>query len=325
MPSEGHTYLNYWLPSDAKSAVKLEILDSGGKLVRELKGSKNKGITRLAWDLRYSPPEEVQLRTTPEVNPEIWSESRFREKKFRPVLHWGIGRLTGPMVAPGEYTARLTIDGHSYTQWIEVLADPHSSVDAVSLARSVDLQLQIRDDINQVSRMVNKLEWMRKQLEDVVEMLQSEKKNDDVDGASASEAESDTKPKVVKDEKGGANQELMKAALAMDENVLKVEQKFISKELTYSDGKYYVEPFRLYYDLIWLNAEIGPGAGDVAGGTGFAATDTEFEMFKVLDHQLEEAVAAYKTLTTKEAPAFNEVLMLHGIMPTTTPVNENAN
>lgn len=325
LPEEGRTYFNYWLASDTKGAVKLEVLGPDGKLVRELKGSGRKGINRVAWDLRHTGPEQVELRTTPEVNPEIWSEARFRDKKFRPVLHWGIGRLIGPMVVPGKYTARLTVDGHSYTQPIEVLADPHSTTDAASLARSVDLQLQICNDITQVSRIVNRLEWMRKQLEDVIAMLQSEKKDDDTDEMSVAEVESAGKPKVVKAEKGGENQDLIRTVLAMDRNVQKVEQKFISKELTYSDGKYYVESYQLYYDLIWLNAEIGPGAGDVAGGNGFGATDTEFEMFKSLDQQLTAAVADYKALTTKDLPTFNQVLLRHGIMPTTTPMTETAN
>ena len=48
-----------------------------------------------------------------------------------------------------------------------------------------------------------------------------------------------------------------------------VEYKLVSKALTASDDKYFVEPYQIYYNLLWLNAEIGPGAGDVAGGASW--------------------------------------------------------
>ena len=321
---EGRAYLNYWLPSETKGPVKLEILGADGKLIRELRGSKKQGINRVSWDLCHAGPEEIELRTTPAVNPAIWTEPRFRDKTSRPVLHWGVYRLTGPMVLPGKYTARLTVDRHTYSQTIDVLPDPHLDVDAASLARSVDLQLQIRDDITRVARIVNKLEWTRKQLEDVTAMLKSEKKNDEVASTdiAALEAAKDTDTKDKKNGPDGGTGDLLKAVLAMDKNVQRVEHEFISQELTYSDGKFYVEPFKLYYDLIWLNAEIGPGAGDVAGGAAFPATDTAFELYKKLKQQLQAAVADYDSLTTKDLPTFNQVLLRHGIMPATVPKTE---
>ena len=41
-----------------------------------------------------------------------------------------------------------------------------------------------------------------------------------------------------------------------------------------SDDKYFQQAYRVYMNLIWLNGEVGPGAGDVAGGADFPPTDT---------------------------------------------------
>lgn len=335
-------FFDYWLPADTKAPVKLEVLTADGKLVRRLKGSAKKGINRVRWDLTYTAPEQVQLRTTPDVDPDIWSEPRFRDKQFRPVVHWGIGELRGPMVVPGKYTVRLTVGDKTFTEPIEVLPDPHSTTSATELAKSVNLQLQIRDDITRAAQTVNRLEWMRKQLQDVSDMLKSEKKaedgsdmevasaNDDADGQAGKDmnvAATDVK-KAAKNEKivvqGDKSTDLVKVVLAMDKNVQRVEEEFISKELLNSDGKYYVEPYKLYYDLIWLNAEIGPGAGDVAGGGDYQATDTEFEMYKSLHDQLKTAMADYDALTTKEMPKFNQVLMRQGATPLAAPLVETA-
>ena len=38
-----------------------------------------------------------------------------------------------------------------------------------------------------------------------------------------------------------------------------------------SDDKYFQQAYRVYMNLIWLNGEVGPGAGDVAGGADFRA------------------------------------------------------
>ena len=51
-----------------------------------------------------------------------------------------------------------------------------------------------------------------------------------------------------------------------------VESKFVSNALQNSDDKYFVEPYGAYMNLIWLNAEVGTGGGDVAGCADFAPT-----------------------------------------------------
>ena len=83
------------------------------------------GSTASSWDLRYEAPRLVALRTTPPENPHIWEEPRFRGQDTRPVTHWGLEPAqVGPIVAPGKYTVKLTVDGQTFTQPIEILKDP---------------------------------------------------------------------------------------------------------------------------------------------------------------------------------------------------------
>jgi len=288
-PEDGHAFIDYQLQSPAKSPVKIEVLGSDGKVIRDLTGPGQAGINRVSWDLRYKGPQEIKLRTTPTADPDIWREPRFRGMKFRPITHWGIYGVPGPMVVPGKYTVRLTVDGKSYTQPIDVLRDPHASGTDAEIAASVKLQLQIRADVTRVSEMVNNIEWMRKQLDDVTAMLRSDKNNP----------------------------ELLKAVEETDNKLQHVEYEMVSKALTNSDDKYYSEAYKIYYNLIWLNAEIGPGAGDVAGGTDFGPTDTEVGLLKSLESDLASATADYQTLMTKDIPAFNRVMLQHGITPLT--------
>jgi hypothetical protein len=200
------------------------------------------------------------------------------------------------MVAPGKYSIRLTVDGHAYTQPIEVLMDPHTPASENEIASSVKMQLRIRDDISRVADMVNHLEWMRKQLNDIEKMMTSEK----------------VKP------------ELVKSVQAFDQKLQSVEYKLLSKALTPSDDKYFVSAYKTYFNLLWLNAEVGPGAGDVAGGTNFGPTDTEVAILEMLEKEMATAQTEYNALMQTDVPAFNKSLMDHGALPLSPAVQGEA-
>ena len=100
-PRDGAQFA-YHLKKAARS-VKLEILDSSGKAVRELNVKKEKGLHRVTWNLRG--PVDI---------PEGASE-RARQ--------WYMSR-GGSRVGPGTYTARLTVDGEQLVRKVKVEIDP---------------------------------------------------------------------------------------------------------------------------------------------------------------------------------------------------------
>jgi hypothetical protein len=193
----------------------------------------------------------------------------------------------GPVVAPGTYKMRITVDGESYTQPVEIIKDPSSTGSEADIRSQVSLQLRIRDDINSTSDMVNQIEWMRKQLDDVQKMLKADK----------------------------AKAELLKSVQAMDEKMQSVEYKLVSKALTTSDDKYFIAAYKIYFNLIWLNGEVGTGAGDVAGGADYKPTDTAFSLTDMIEKDLAAAKVEYRALMEKDVPAFNRTLSAGGITP----------
>src|SRR5262249_44827176 len=141
---------------------------SKGALVHKLPNiTGHAGLNRFTWDLRYDAPRAVALRTTPPENPHIWEEPRFQNSETRAITHWGLAQAeVGPIAAPGKYTVKMTVDGQSYTQPLEIMRPPNSHSSDAELQSSVRLQLKVRDDITAVSDMTNQIEWMRRQLED---------------------------------------------------------------------------------------------------------------------------------------------------------------
>ena len=283
----GQAMLNFSLKEKPKGEVELEILDSQGKLVRKLEAKGQPGINRVKWDMRYEPPRLVALRTVAPDNPHIWEEPRFRGADSRPITHWGTKPAeVGPIVAPGKYTVRLKVDGQTYTQPITIMADPHAPGSNADIQQSVQTLLRITSLISQVSDSINQIEWMRKQLEVVETMLRPEKKkeasaqaapadeDDEYDAEPAAASPSSDKAKAAQ------KAELLKEVEAIDKKLKAIEYQLTSKELTNSDDKYFVEPYELYLNLMWLNAAVGTGGGDVAGGADFAPTDNQLELLK---------------------------------------------
>lgn len=120
--------ITYYLKDkpDEKTAFELQIIGKDGKVIRELqKPAKEKGLNRVAWDLRYAGSE---LRRPPSDE-----ETAFG------------GGPRGPQVLPGLYTARLIVGDKTYDQPVEVRLDPTISVPASDLKAQLDLLLKIRE------------------------------------------------------------------------------------------------------------------------------------------------------------------------------------
>jgi hypothetical protein len=89
--------LSYYLKSASGADVKVAVLDSAGKVIRETSGGKNAGLNRIVWDLRVAGPE-------------------------------GVNEGRGPFVLPGKYTIRLSAGGHDVTRVIDVEHDAQMPV-----------------------------------------------------------------------------------------------------------------------------------------------------------------------------------------------------
>ncbi|MDE2345453.1 MAG: sialidase, partial [Gammaproteobacteria bacterium] len=328
-----HAFIDFWLNSVPKvklsaedkdnekkaemlkrtAGIQVEILDSEGHVVRKLKllapkkpglnpkykygqwardpdASVHPGVNRVYWDLRYAPPKLIQLRTTPPTNPRVWDELRFLGKDSRPVTHWGIEEAqVGPLVAPGTYSARVTIGGKSYSQAFQVLASPRSPSTPAQTAARVKLLLHVRDDISSVSAMVNQAEWLRKQLQTQQAMLKADKQT--------------------------SHSKTLQAIKDMNNKIQDLENMLLSPELANSDEKTYLAPYSLYLHLIWLNGELGTGAGDVYGDPGYPPTDASIQVLNLLDQKLNAAKAQYHDLMQRELPEFNRMLVQENILP----------
>ena len=99
------------------------------------------------------------------MNRFIWN-LRYPDATTFPGLIMWAGSVTGPVAAPGSYTAKLTVDGKSYTQTFELEeADPRLATTPEDYAKQLSLALQLRDKLSEANGGVVKIREVRKQLE----------------------------------------------------------------------------------------------------------------------------------------------------------------
>jgi hypothetical protein len=314
--------VNFSLKAEPKNPVSVEALDAQGAVIRKLEMKGHAGINRMSWDLRYEPPRLVALRTVAPANPHIWEEPRFRDADSRSITHWGTeSAALGPIVAPGQYAVRLTVDGQSYTQPLTVVRDPRGPGSEADLGLSVQTQLRIREDISHASDTANQIEWLRKQLEVYQTMLRPDRKHEKEKAPLAEDGdEYDPEPSVAPPRALDAAEATRKAALLqaadeLDKKLQSIERRLVSQALQNSDDKYFVEPYGVFLNLIWLNAEVGTGGGDVAGSADFAPTDAQLESLGRYEAEMGSVDSDYRTLATNELASFNHLLETSNVAP----------
>jgi photosystem II stability/assembly factor-like uncharacterized protein len=270
--------LNYFLKSPAKK-VEITITGSNGESIRTLAGSTQPGINRVWWDMRFSGPEVVKLRNSPPGEPWV----KTGPDGWRPLVHWR-NYNQGPQVTPGSYKIKLNVDGKETTQTLEIVSDPNSLAKALDIKANVDFQLQIRNEMTEAGQMINRIEWTRKQLDDLVTMLGDDPKN-----AS-----------------------LIQAARELDKKICDVEGKFFPLSLTGRTEDAFRAPSVLYGNLANLGFVVENGAD-------MPPTDQAVELNKELQQQLADSRQAVKQLYETAVAQFNNMAKSKGLSLATEP------
>jgi photosystem II stability/assembly factor-like uncharacterized protein len=131
--------------------VKVEILDSSGEVIRSLKKlGLERGLNRVAWDLRTDPPF---------ARKEAEEGGGDEEAEFGP-------RPGGVNVLPGTYTVRLTVDGRSYEKPVGVRVDPTVATRPGAIEAQYETAQAIFELRSQVNRTLRGLDLTRAQLDE---------------------------------------------------------------------------------------------------------------------------------------------------------------
>jgi len=181
-PPDG-AIIDYFLAKDVAGPVTLEILDSNGKLVRKYSSADNTeplekiapkhpipmywvrqdkilsaaaGMHRFVWDVRYTAPQSLG-----------------HNFPISAILHDTPLEPRGALAFPGKYTVKLTVEGRSYSQPLNLKMDPRVKSPAAELAKQFAMQTEAVAGMNESFEARTEVKSAREQVKAAMEKVSS--------------------------------------------------------------------------------------------------------------------------------------------------------
>ena len=261
-PPEGAS-INYWLSKAPEAKVQLEIKNAAGETIRTLEGGTDTGINRVWWDFQGESSTQIKLRTKP-LYADWFDLGPERTRRA--------GRSISVLEPPGTYTVTLRVGDKEYSQELQVLKDPQTEGTLEDIRVQTEMVRELRDDLSRAAETINRIEWIRRQLLDLREVL-----------TGLGDAES-----LVSDA-----DELSGKFITLEENLIQLKATG-----TGSDSLRW--PVRLISHIAYL-------ANGVAVDD-FPPNDQQREVHQVLKARLQEYEQKLQGLMQNELPAFNRTL-----------------
>ena len=175
-PPDG-AILDYYLAATSTGPVTLDILDAKGELVRRYSSadrppsmeklaaeypipmywvrptqilSAEAGMHRFVWDLHYPVPKALE-----------------KEFPISAILHDTPLSPLGVRALPGSYTAKLTVDGKSYTQPLTLKMDPRIQTSPDDLRKQFDMETGSVEGMNESYESLEQVKSVREQIKEL--------------------------------------------------------------------------------------------------------------------------------------------------------------
>ncbi len=174
--------IDYSLHSTPSGEVTLEIIDNAGGVVRKFSSndqprkidetqafptywfnppaplSKNSGLNRFVWDLRYERPPSMRYSYSIAA---AYGEDAIMIPE-------------GPLALPGVYQVKLTVDGRSYAAPLELKMDPRVRIAPLALSQQFTQEVKTIEAMKRSYDTVQQINDLRSQLKDLQAKVNSD-------------------------------------------------------------------------------------------------------------------------------------------------------
>ncbi|HCX29448.1 MAG TPA: sialidase [Blastocatellia bacterium] len=141
-PTDEAIFVYYQKKRHIFGDLKIEVLDSNGKVVGTIPSSKRRGLNRATWPMRLKAPKVPRAATA------------------------AFGAAIGPRLLPGTYTVRMTKDKQVYTTPLQVITDPRSKHTPEDRRAQFELSMKLYDLLGYMTFSVERINGIRLALED---------------------------------------------------------------------------------------------------------------------------------------------------------------
>lgn len=263
-------FINYWI-GDAFTGMPATVIieDARGSVVRTLDAPTDAGVNRVFWDFTGEESTAIERRVPPLYADWVdYGPDRVRVQSGMALRH-----------PPGSYRITLLVGGEEHQAELTVLKDPASEGSAEDIQAQLALLAEIRNDYDAAADAINRIEWLRRQLYDLVDVLDSQ---------------------------GGA-EDLVRGANTLDESLIGIEEELIQLRST-GTGQ----------DGVRYPAKVTGKLRHLANGVrsaDFRPTDQHREVHVLLRNILMSARADLDALLERELAEFNQLLRDRGLNP----------
>ena len=285
-PAEGRNIpagvvVDYWLKDAPKDGQKitLEFLD-GETVLRSysnVKPPKADDLREEAERAEEQKDRDKPLDPKAGVNRFVW-DMRVMKPTLAPKAVFNEGTKNPPKVAPGTYTARLTVDGKAFSQPIEVRPHPAGYATAADLKAQYELLKAIRDRLSETHETVVQIRDVRAQVEQI--------------GGRAARL--------------GKGDALAKQATGIAARLTAVEDQLTNPLIVADEDDLNYEP-KLDHDWVYLAA--------VVASADAKPLASSVEYYKILAGRLDAARSEYRAILDGDVKAFNQAVLKANVPP----------
>ena len=229
---------------------------------KEPRAPMEAGLNRFAWDLSYP-----------------------KGKTFPGMILWS-GDPVVPIVLPGDYQVRLTVDGVTRTAPLKILENPRATVTLEDLEAQHRFLMEVRAKLDETHDAIRQVRDVRGQLEGLRERIE--------------ETESEERHAKV-----------LAAAKALDEKMTRIEEA-----LYQTRNRSPQDPLNF---PIRLNDKLNSLAGSVAWFGDARPTDQALQVKEELTRAIDAELAALAQLFASDLPALNELARTEGVAAVILP------
>ena len=268
--------IDYYLPK-VPTSLKIDVLDSSGKLVRSFAGGLTAEKEKPASgdsDDDFGPKPEPKPTMKAGLNRFTW-DMRYPGFTEFPKMIMRAARNRGPLAVPGAYQARLTVDGQVQSVPVEIRLDPRvGGVTPADLAKQFQLASAIRDKVSEANDAVLLIRGVRGQIGPTLQQV--------------------TDPATKR-----AGEQLDARLAAIEGRIYQVRNQSSQDPLNFP---------------IMLNNKLAALAGVVEGAEA-APTSQDYAVFADLSKQLDSELAGLNQVLASDLPAFNAMLARQHLAP----------
>jgi photosystem II stability/assembly factor-like uncharacterized protein len=266
--------IDYYLKTEPRGEVTLQVFDNRGKLVRTLSSMEKKEDEQPPeW-----PDQVKEIKTIPAavgMNRCLWNLRYDDPIKVPGAFYSGVGPR-GPLVLPGRYEVRLSAGGKTLSAVLDVAVDPRAKTAPGDLEKQFELASQVYQSVSKLHAGINQIRALKSQVQGLRNRLLE-----------------DAKLKPV-----------LEAADTLEKKLSPVEEELIQVNMKGSEAN-------LAFPNM-LNEEFDSFAMSVESADA-APTQQQFEVFKMLSGRLEEQLLKLETILKTDLPAFGEVARRYNV------------